>query len=227
VKQAKHPFALILTDVNMPDMDGFTLLERLRPAPDAAAKAKVIMLTSAGQRGDGARCRELGVAAYLTKPVSHSELFDCVVRVLGAARPGAGSTALITHHTMREEKRMLHVLLAEDNTVNQRLAARLLEKHGHHVTVTANGREALTALDQGNFDVVLMDVQMPEMDGFEATAAIRVRQQGTGRHLPIIAMTAHAMRGDQERCLAAGMDGYIAKPIQVKELVEAIEIAAP
>src|SRR5271157_1011060 len=221
LKQAPYPFGLILTDVNMPDMDGFALVEQLRQGPDLAATAKVIMLTSAGQRGDAARCRELGVAAYLTKPVGQAELFDCIARVLGPA--GAGPVVLITHHTLREEKRTLHVLLAEDNAVNQKLAARLLEKHGHHVTVTSNGHEALAALDRDNFDVVLMDVQMPEMDGFEATAVIRVREQSTGRHLPIIAMTAHAMQGDRERCLAAGMDGYIAKPIKAQELLDLLE----
>jgi len=223
LKQAENPFALILTDVNMPDMDGFTLLKRLRQGGDPAAEAKVIMLTSAGQRGDAARCRELGVAAYLTKPVSQSELFDCVVRVLDTSRTGAESAGLITHHTLREGKKKLRVLLAEDNAVNQKLAARVLEKHGHHATVTSNGREAVAALDQDNFDVVLMDVQMPEMDGFEATAAIRAREDSTGRHLPIIAMTAHAMQGDQERCLAAGMDGYIAKPIKAQELIDLLE----
>src|SRR5271157_69630 len=221
LKQAPYPFGLILTDVNMPDMDGFALVEQLRQGPDLAATAKVIMLTSAGQRGDAARCRELGVAAYLTKPVGQAELLDCIARVLGPA--GAGPVVLITHHTLREEKRTLHVLLAEDNAVNQKLAARLLEKHGHHVTVTSNGHEALAALDRDNFDVVLMDVQMPEMDGFEATAVIRVREQSTGRHLPIIAMTAHAMQGDRERCLAAGMDGYIAKPIKAQELLDLLE----
>jgi len=225
VKQAKDPFALILTDVNMPDMDGFTLLERLRQGLDPATPTKVIMLTSAGQRGDAARCRELGVAAYLTKPVSQSELFDCIVRVMGTSRSisGAGAAALITHHTLREGKRKLHVLLAEDNAVNQKLAARVLEKHGHRVTVTSNGREALAAIDRETFDGVLMDVQMPEIDGFEATNAIRVREQGTGRHLSIIAMTAHAMQGDQERCLAAGMDGYISKPIKAQELIDLLE----
>jgi signal transduction histidine kinase/CheY-like chemotaxis protein/ligand-binding sensor domain-containing protein len=223
VKQAEAPFALILTDFNMPDMDGFTLVEQLRQDPHLAVEPKVIMLSSAGQRGDAARCRELGVAAYLTKPIGQSELFDCIVRVLGASRSGAGAAALITHHTLQGGKRKLHVLLAEDNAVNQRLAVRVLEKHGHRVTLTTNGREALAALNQENFDVVLMDVQMPEMDGFEATSAIRVREQSTGRHLPIIAMTAHAMRGDQERCLAAGMDGYISKPIRVQELIDLLE----
>jgi len=223
VKQTQASFALILTDVNMPDVDGFTLLEQLRQGPGLPAEAKVIVLTSAGQRGDAARCRRLGVEAYLTKPVSQSEVFECIVRVLGRSQSPAGSAALITHHTLREGKRRLHVLLAEDNAVNRRLATLLLEKHGHRVTVTANGREALAALDQENFDLVLMDVQMPEMDGIEATAAIREREQGTGRHLPIIAMTAHAMRGDQERCLEAGMDGYIAKPIKVQELIDLLE----
>jgi CheY-like chemotaxis protein len=223
VKQAEHPFALILTDFHMPDMDGFTLVEQLRQGPHPALEAKVIMLTSAGQRGDAARCRELGVAAFLSKPVGQAELFDCIVRVLGTSSSGAESAALLTPHTLREGKRKLHVLLAEDNAVNQRLAMRLLEKHGHRVTLTTNGREALAALEQENFDVVLMDVQMPEMDGFEATAAIRVREQRTGRHLPIIAITAHAMRGDQERCLAAGMDGYISKPIRVQELIALLE----
>jgi signal transduction histidine kinase/DNA-binding response OmpR family regulator/ligand-binding sensor domain-containing protein len=221
VKQAEAPFPLILTDFHLPDMDGFTLVEQLRQGPHPALQAKVIMLTSAGQRGDAARCRKLGVAAFLTKPVGQSELFDCIVRVLGTS--GAESAALITPRTLREGKGKLHVLLAEDNAVNQRLVVRLLEKHGHRVTLTANGREALAALEQDNFDVVLMDVQMPEMDGFEATSAIRVREQGTGRHLPIIAMTAHAMRGDQERCLAAGMDGYISKPIRVQELIALLE----
>jgi CheY-like chemotaxis protein len=223
LKQPEHPFALILTDFHLPDMDGFTLVEQLRQGRHPAREAKVIMLTSAGQRGDAARCRQLGVAAFLTKPVGQSELFDCIVRVLGPSGSGAASPALITPHTLREGKRKLHVLLAEDNAVNQMLAARLLEKHGHRVKVTANGRQALAALEHENFDVVLMDVQMPEMDGFEATAAIRLREQGTGRHLPIIAMTAHAMRGDQERCLAAGMDGYIPKPIRVQELIALLE----
>jgi signal transduction histidine kinase/ligand-binding sensor domain-containing protein/DNA-binding response OmpR family regulator len=223
VKQAEDPFTLILSDLNMPDMDGFTLVEQLRNGSDLAVEAKVIMLTSAGQLGDAARCRELGVAANLTKPVSQSELFECIVRVLRASTPQAESAAPMTHHTLREGKRNLHILLVEDNVVNQRLAERLLEKHGYRVTVRANGCEAIAALDQENFDVVLMDVQMPVMDGFEATGAIRVREQSTGRHLPVIAMTAHAMRGDQERCLAAGMDGYIAKPIRGQELIDLVE----
>ena len=230
LKQAEDSFAIILTDLNMPEMDGFTLVEQLRHSPELAGKAKIIMLTSAGQRGDAARCRELGVAAYLTKPVSQSELLEAIVRVLGISGPQPEPAALITRHTIREGKKELRVLLAEDNTVNQKLATRLLEKHGHCVTVTSNGREALAALDRENFDAVLMDVQMPEMDGFEATAAIRAREQHTGKHLPIIAMTAHAMQGDRERCLAAGMDDYISKPIKIRELTDVLEkfsVAAP
>jgi PAS domain S-box-containing protein len=223
LKQAQGPFALILTDVNMPDMDGFTLVEQLRQSPELAGKAKVIILTSAGQRGEAARCKELGVAAYLTKPVSQSELFEAISRVLGTLGSEPASAALVTRQTLPKGTRKLRVLLAEDNAVNQKLASRLLEKQGHHVTVAPNGHEALAALDRESFDAVLMDVQMPEMDGFETTAAIRARERDTGRHLPIIAMTAHAMQGDRERCLAAGMDSYISKPIKVRELIELLE----
>jgi len=223
LKQAQGPFALILTDVNMPDMDGFTLVEQLRQSPELAGKAKVIILTSAGQRGEAARCKELGVAAYLTKPVSQSELFEAISRVLGTLGSEPASAALVTRQTLPKGTRKLRVLLAEDNAVNQKLASRLLEKQGHHVTVAPNGHEALAALDRESFDAVLMDVQMPEMDGFETTAAIRARERDTGRHLPIIAMTAHAMQGDRERCLAAGMDSYISKPIKARELIELLE----
>jgi signal transduction histidine kinase/DNA-binding response OmpR family regulator len=223
LKQAQGPFALIMTDLNMPDMDGFTLVEQLRQSPELAGKAKVIILTSAGQRGEAARCQELGVAAYLTKPVSQSELFEAISRVLGASGSKPDSPTLVTRQTVPKGTKKLRILLAEDNAVNQKLASRLLEKQGHHVTVAPDGREALAALDRENFDVVLMDVQMPEMDGFETTAAIRTRERDSGRHLPIIAMTAHAMQGDRERCLAVGMDSYISKPINVRELIELLE----
>jgi two-component system sensor histidine kinase/response regulator len=223
LKQTKGPFAVILTDLNMPDMDGFTLAEQLHQFPELAGKAKIIMLTSAGQRGEAARCQELGVAAYLTKPVSQSELFEAISRVLGTSGSQPDSAALVTRQTVPKGTKKLRVLLAEDNAVNQKVASRLLEKQGHHVTVAPDGREALAALDRENFDAVLMDVQMPEMDGFEATAAIRARERDTGRHLPIIAMTAHAMQGDRERCLAAGMDSYISKPIKARELIELLE----
>ena len=223
LRRGEGPFVVILTDLNMPEMDGFGFVQEIRQSPKLAGEAKVIMLTSAGQRGDAARCRELGVAAYLTKPISESELFEAIVGAVAMSGSQLEPAALITRHTIREGMKKLRVLLAEDNVINQKLAVRLLEKHGHHVTVTSNGREALAALDREEFDAVLMDVQMPEMDGFEATGAIRAREQGTGRHLPIIAMTAHAMQGDRERCLAAGMDDYISKPIKFQELTDALE----
>jgi PAS domain S-box-containing protein len=223
LKQDQGAFAVILTDLDMPDMDGFTLVEQLRQSPELAGKAKVMILPSAGQRGEAVRCQELGVDAYLTKPVSQSELFEAISRVLGRPEAQPDSAALIGRHAVPQGTTRLRVLLAEDNAVNQRIASRLLEKQGHHVTLAPNGRQALAALDREHFDVVLMDVQMPEMDGFEATAAIRARERHTGSHLPIIAMTAHAMQGDRERCLAAGMDSYIAKPISARELIELLE----
>jgi two-component system sensor histidine kinase/response regulator len=178
-------------------------------------------LTSAGQRGDAARCREMGLEGYLTKPVSQSELLDAVLLVAGAKRREE-KPALVTRHTLREEGRSLRILLAEDNAVNQVLASRLLEKQGHNVVIVSNGRAALERLEKASFDLILMDIQMPEIDGFEATALIRKKEESTGKHLPIIAMTAHAMEGDRERCLAAGMDGYVAKPIKPEDLRAAI-----
>jgi signal transduction histidine kinase/CheY-like chemotaxis protein len=215
-------FALLLTDGNMPGVDGFTLAERVRQEANLR-QTTIMMLTSAGRRGEGARCRELGIAAYLTKPVSQSELLDAILRVLATKVRPAEKGALVTRHSLREGRRGLRILLAEDNLVNQRLAAGLLEKRGHTVVVTANGREAVEAFSRQEFDLVMMDVQMPEMDGFEATAAIRTRENAAGLHIPIIAMTAHAMTGDRERCLAAGMDGYVSKPIRAQELFGAIE----
>ena len=218
---AGAPFPLVLIDAQMPEMDGFTFAERIKQNPRLAG-ATIMMLTSAGQRGDGARCRELGIAAYLIKPIRQSDLLEAILAALGKT-PGKERATVITHHTLRENRRKLQVLLAEDNTVNQQVAVRLLEKRGHIVTVAASGSEAVALAKKSRFDLVLMDVQMPGMDGFEATATIRKEEESTGKHLPIIAMTAHAMGGDRERCLAAGMDGYVAKPIKVVDLVEAIE----
>jgi two-component system sensor histidine kinase/response regulator len=205
-------------------MDGFTLVERIRQKPELST-ATIMMLTSAGHRGDAARCQELGVAAYLLKPVRQSELRAAIARVLGA-REQRGAVPLLTRYSLQDARgpaASLRVLLAEDNLVNQKLATRLLEKRGHHVVVAGNGREALAALERQSFDLVLMDVQMPEMDGFEATAAIREKEKGHGKHLPIVALTAHAMKGDSEKCLAAGMDGYLAKPIRPQELDEILK----
>jgi len=218
-REAGDPYGLILTDTHMPEMDGFRLVERIRENPELAT-ATIMMLTSAGHKDDTARCQKLGVAAYLLKPIRQSELRAAIGRVLGA-KTEEGAIPLITRLTLqnsREPSAILSVLLVEDNAVNQRLAARLLEKRGHRVVVTANGREALAAIEKDDYDLVLMDVQMPEMDGLEATASIRKREEGSGKHLTVIALTAHAMKGDEDRCLAAGMDGYLSKPIRPEEL---------
>jgi two-component system, sensor histidine kinase and response regulator len=218
------PYDLILTDMHMPKMDGFELIERIRHRPELSAPT-IMMLTSAGHRGDAERCRELGIAAYLLKPIRQSELREAIARVLGA-REQSGAIPLVTRYSLqdaRDPDTVLRVLVAEDNQVNQRLAVRMLEKRGHRVTVAGNGREALDALVKDTFDLVFMDVQMPEMDGFEATAGIRANEKGTARHQTVIALTAHAMKGDRERCMASGMDDYLSKPIRPKELDKILE----
>jgi signal transduction histidine kinase/CheY-like chemotaxis protein len=216
-------FPLILLDCHMPDMDGFTFAERVKSDPRFQG-AIIMMLTSGGLRGDACRCRELRIAAYLVKPIQEAELLAAILTALGhqAASPDQ-QPALVTRHSLREDRRHLRILLAEDNPVNQMVAVRLLQKLGPTVTVVSNGREALTTLGKQDFDLILMDVQMPEMDGIETTRVIREMEAGTGKHIPIIAMTAHAMKGDRERCLAAGMDRYVAKPIRPTELFEAID----
>jgi signal transduction histidine kinase/CheY-like chemotaxis protein len=224
-QEAGEPFALILMDMHMPGMDGFELIERIRQSPHPFT-ATIMMLTSAGHRGDAARCQELGVAAYLLKPIRQSELREAIARVLGA-REQKGAIPLITRYSLqdaREPAASLRILLAEDNAVNQLLASRLLEKRGHSVVVAGNGREALDALEKERFDLVFMDVQMPVMDGFEATAAIRKMEDGSGVRLPIVALTAHAMKGDRGKCLAGGMDGYLTKPIRPQELDELLHV---
>jgi signal transduction histidine kinase/DNA-binding response OmpR family regulator len=216
------PFRLLLTDAQMPEMDGFTLVEKVAQNPRSSDLA-VIMLTSAGERGDAARCRKLGIAGYLMKPVSQSDLYDAIVATLGGHVGLDEHEGPVTVHSIREARRTLRILLAEDNRVNQQLAVRILEKRGHSVVVVGNGRLAVEALDHDRFDLILMDVQMPELDGLEATAAIRTRERPEGFRVPIIALTAYAMSGDKERCLAAGMDGYLSKPLRAQELIGAIE----
>ncbi|MBY0522033.1 MAG: response regulator [Gemmataceae bacterium] len=222
---AGKPFGLLITDVMMPDMDGFALVAEVRKRP-ALAGTPVIVLTAAGQKGYAARCQELGVARLLTKPAKQTDLFDAVVRALRFSRI---RTASAEHSAPvpapPSGPNNLRILLAEDNPVNQRVAVRLLEKQGYDVHVVDSGTRALQALERQRFDAVLMDVQMPDMDGFETTRQIRAREQGTGRHVPIIAMTAHALKGDRERCLQEGMDGYVAKPVQVQELLRALSAA--
>jgi two-component system sensor histidine kinase/response regulator len=219
---AGTPFRLVMTDSNLPDVDGFGLVQQIRQSSSFADVA-VMMVTSAGQRGDAARCRGLGVAAYLTKPVRQLEVREAIQDSLSHNSTEGQVRTLSTRHSQRERRRRLCILLAEDNAVNQKLAVRLLEKEGHTVVVAGDGRKALQALDTALFDLVLMDVQMPEMDGLEAAAAVREREKRAGSgHVPIVAMTARAMRGDQERCLAAGMDRYLSKPIRPDDLYQTI-----
>jgi signal transduction histidine kinase/DNA-binding response OmpR family regulator len=221
---AGRPFTLGLLDCMMPDMDGFGLTEQIQHDPNLA-QTVLIMVSSAGQGGFATRCREKGLAGYLSKPLKQSELFDAIVTAL-SKKPLAQSEHTITTSQNRG-RRNLRILLAEDNPVNQRLAVKLLEKQGHRVVITGNGKEALAALEREKFDLILMDVQMPEMGGFEAAGRIRELEKTTGGHIPIVAMTAHALKGDRERCLEAGMDAYVAKPVESRLLFEAIDSVAP
>jgi PAS domain S-box-containing protein len=211
-------FELLLTDINMPEMDGFELIEEVRSDPELS-ETIVIVLTSGDRPNDAPRAEKLGVSERLLKPVKQSELFDAIASALGLAVAPASAAA----EEVPAPVRPLKILLAEDSLVNQRLAVGLLERHGHEITVANNGQEAVAALGGDHFDLVLMDVQMPEMDGLEATRRIRQREQEAGNgHVPIIAMTAHALKGDRERCLAAGMDEYVSKPIRERQLIAAM-----
>jgi signal transduction histidine kinase/CheY-like chemotaxis protein len=212
---AHRPYALALLDMQMPGMDGFELARRIQQRPGLVAAA-VMMLTSQGQRGDASRCRDVGVAGYLNKPVSQSDLLDAIMNALGA--PQAPAAPLITRHSLQEGRRQLDLLLAEDNLINQKLAAALLEKRGHRVTLANNGQEAVAQWQKQRFDAILMDVDMPVMNGYEATRRIRELEAESGGHIHISAMTAHAMQGAREECLAQGMDGYLAKPLEVEAL---------
>ncbi len=216
-------FHLVLTDMNMPEIDGFGLVEQIRQCP-AIAGTTVIMLTSGGHARDAERSRALGIASYLHKPVRKRELLEAILGALGHRQ---NTSVLPTPKEQIPRTKCLRILLAEDNPVNQTVATRMLEKMGHTVTIAADGQIALTLLSAQPFDLVLMDVQMPEMDGLTAAKAIRQREQSTQQHMPIIAMTAHAMKGDRERCLDAGMDGYVTKPISSRLLEEAIAQFAP
>ncbi|HEV3343107.1 MAG TPA: PAS domain S-box protein [Pirellulales bacterium] len=215
-----QPFSLVLLDANMPAMDGFELAAEIGRHAQFAG-ATIMMLTSGDRPDDLRRCRELGIASYLMKPIKQSELLDAIMSVLG--QHVAPEAAVEEGPAPAAPGRHLRVLLAEDSVVNQKLAVYLLEKWGHHVTVANNGHEAVARVQAEPFDVVLMDVQMPEMDGLEATAAIRQHEIAKGQHVPIMAMTAHAMVGDRERCLESGMDDYLSKPIRARELLAVIE----
>jgi len=226
--RASSPFRLILLDAMMPEMDGFAVAERIRD--DSALKdAIVMMLSSDCVRDDTARCRELDITTHVVKPVRQSELLDAIMTVLGTASEGEEKKVEQVTHPAREERRPgLRILLAEDNAAAQLIARKTLEKIGHTVQTVGNGLEVLQVLEEEeDFDLVLMDVAMPEMDGLEATRAVREREAGTGRHVPIIAMTAFAMKGDQETCLKTGMDAYLAKPVNPEKLRQALEQFRP
>jgi len=210
------PVSLILSDVNMPEVSGFMLAEWIR-AERQFDQTQIIMLTSSGREGDAAKRDELRIATRLMKPIKQSELFDAIVTTLGVAALDTPRRSDANEQPMLAV-RPLRILLAEDNSANQKLAVGVLTKHGHQVTVAGNGRLALAAWQSEPFDVILMDVQMPEMDGLQATQAIRNIERERGGHMPIVAMTAHAMKGDRERCLEAGMDDYLPKPIRAKQI---------
>jgi len=222
-RNAGQPYPLALLDVQMPGMNGFELASQMMQ--QSSAPASIMMITSQGQRGDAQRCRDLGLAAYLTKPVAQSDLLDAIMTALGV--PIQPVNELVTRHTLREGRIGLKLLLAEDNMVNQKLATVLLGKQGHQVHIANNGLEAIEAWKNQSFDAILMDVDMPEMNGYAATEHIRQAECSTGAHIPIVAMTAHAMQGAREECLSHGMDGYLSKPIQVELLLRELEAFLP
>jgi CheY-like chemotaxis protein/HPt (histidine-containing phosphotransfer) domain-containing protein len=220
-QRAGDPYHVVLLDMQMPGMDGEQTARAIKSDP-AAKEAKILILTSMGQRGDAVRLEALGCSGYLLKPVKQQMLFDAVVAVLG--REEEKGPGLITRHTLSEKRRSgLRVLLAEDNPINQKLAVVLLQKAGYSVDAVETGAQALERVQANPYSAVLMDVQMPEMDGLEATQCIRELEKKTGKHIPIIAMTAHAMQGDRERCLDAGMDDYVTKPLEPKVLLSALD----
>ncbi len=216
--QSCDPFQLLLTDAEMPGVDGFELIRKVR-ADARFRNLAIIMSSSADRPTDQAMCSELNVAACLIKPVKQSELFDAIAEGLGVTLPDDFAAGA---HSLESPVRPLRILLAEDNKVNQKLAIGLLEKWGHHVTLAENGLQAITHWEQLPFDLIIMDVQMPEMDGLQATRAIRALEETRGGHIPIVAMTAHAMAGDREQCLNSGMDGYVTKPLRMHDLRSAI-----
>ena len=221
MSRANTPYALILTDSNMPVQDGFELAQKIQ-ANRALCGSMIMMLTSADRPDDLARCQQYGISAYLIKPIKQSELLDTIVLAVGAGSPLASSATTASASTKRAAQPK-SILLAEDSLINQKLAIGLLERWGHRVTVANDGEEAVRLSTERSFDLILMDVQMPSLDGLDATRIIRARERVTGRHVPIVAMTAHAMKGDRERCLEVGMDGYLMKPIRAEQLFRQIE----
>jgi CheY-like chemotaxis protein/HPt (histidine-containing phosphotransfer) domain-containing protein len=220
--RGEKPCDLVLLDAQMPLMDGFAVAENILSMPQCVG-IPIVMLSSAGLKGDAQRATEVGIVGYLTKPIARDELLQVLAKVLNLHT--AVAPALITSHSVREEHALMDVLLVEDHVINQKLAITLLERWGHRVEVAGNGQIALEMLAKRPFDVVLMDMMMPVMDGLEATR--RIRASESGRRMPIIAMTANAMEADRERCLAAGMDDYISKPIKAHELQQLLQHFSP
>jgi two-component system sensor histidine kinase/response regulator len=220
--QTGNPFPLIVLDAQMPGMDGFTLTQRIKADPQFKG-TNIVLLTSGAQNGDAERCQEINVSTWLAKPVGEKELMNAICRMWHPCLRTEAQPELPPSPTAEDEEPRLHLLVVEDNLVNRMVATRLIEKRNHTVSVASNGREALDMIEKQKFDCVLMDVQMPVLDGLEATAAIRNKECTSGGHLPIIAMTAHAMTEDLDRCLAAGMDGYLTKPIKALDVFATIK----
>jgi signal transduction histidine kinase/CheY-like chemotaxis protein len=222
--EANAPFPLALLDAHMPETNGFELAERIK-RKRRLARTALILLTSAGNHGDVARCRKLGIATYLTKPLKQSDLLDAIVKTIALSqkriRPVRRAEQL-----SRRSLPGYRLLVADDNPVNRKITLQLLEGRGHTVVAVENGREALSAFTQGSFDLALLDLEMPEMNGYETAAALRERERVAGGHIPLIALTAHALEGERQECLAAGMDGYVSKPVRAAELFKAVESAA-
>ncbi|MDQ3005410.1 MAG: response regulator, partial [Chloroflexota bacterium] len=219
--RAGDAYHVVLLDMQMPGMDGEQTARAIKSDP-AMKDVKILILTSMGHRGDAARLEALGCSGYLLKPVKQQMLFDAVITVLG--REKEEGPGLITRHVLAEQRKShLRLLLAEDNPINQKVAVTVLQKAGYSVDAVDNGLDVLAKVKTNQYSAVLMDVQMPHMDGFEATQQIREWERELGTHIPIIAMTAHAMQGDRERCLEAGMDDYITKPLQPKVLFSALD----
>ena len=228
-----RPFPLVVLDARMPGIDGLALAQRSLQTPELSL-TRIILLTSDDLHGEVARFREVGIAAYAMKPVQQEELLELIYRVLSRPVPIASSTDRPARPSAEEEppavsaepaasSARLRILLAEDNVLNQQLVDHLLRRRGHDVVVARDGRKALETLDHSSFDLMLLDIQMPEFDGFQVIEAIRRREQTAGGHLPVVALTAHAMKGDRDRCLRAGMDDYLTKPIRSAELFEVID----
>jgi CheY-like chemotaxis protein/HPt (histidine-containing phosphotransfer) domain-containing protein len=258
-----RPYPLILLDIQMPELDGFEVANMIKNAP-SGEDARILLLSSTGQRGDADRCKEIGISGYLPKPIKKSDLYDAILMTMGLRSEEIPT--VITRHKVYERRESFNILLAEDNLINQTLATKLLETRGHRVALASNGKEAVEAFKNGDFDLILMDIQMPEMDGFEATREIRKiedrgqepeargqksedrgqkledrkqaketpaanpstinNRQSTIERVPIIAMTAHAMTGDREKCIDAGMDEYVSKPIKPEALYSVIDKVA-